>query len=145
MTAKYARADLPPLLEFLDGTPVRTMDDWQLRKEEIRRLMCEYFIGTFPQTVPAIIGTEVLEEIRKDDGSIRRLVRLTFDTLNKESFEMWLWIPTGDGPFPVILNAPVKYQIPWAQTGVERGYLVCLYPGVDSHDDEKDFPGFHTK
>jgi len=39
--AKYLRADLPPLLEFLDGTPVKTMEDFQRRKEEIRRLFCE--------------------------------------------------------------------------------------------------------
>ena len=39
---KLGRADLPPLLEFIDGTPVKTPEDWLRRKEEIRRLMWDY-------------------------------------------------------------------------------------------------------
>ena len=90
---RYPRPDLPPLLEFLDGVSVRTLDDWARRKEEIRRLMCQYFIGTFPKTVPAIIDAEILGEVKEKDGSIRRRVKLTFDAKNKASFEMWVWIP----------------------------------------------------
>ena len=81
-------ADLPPLLMFSDGTPVRTMKDWRKRREEIRQLMIKTFVGTFPRQVPAIIRTEVLEEYKTQDGSTRRRVKLTFATPNKASFEM---------------------------------------------------------
>ena len=100
----YSDPNLPPLLELLDGTPVHTLEDWVKRKEEIRRLLCQYFIGAFPTTVPAIIDTEVLNEIKKDDGSIRRRVKLTFDTQNKASFEMWVWIPQNKEAFPILPN-----------------------------------------
>jgi len=150
--AEYIRSDLPPLLEFLDGMPVRTSEDWAKRKEEIRRLLCEYFIGVFPKTIPVIVKAEVLSEMQRpshctpkiEDNSIRRRVKLTFDTKNKVSFEMWVWIPRGRGPFPSLLTQPRYYQIPWAELALSRGYLVCLYPGVDSHHREPDYPGYDS-
>jgi len=142
--AGYSRPDLPPLLECLDGTPVQNLKDWIRRRGEIRQLMCQYFIGAFPTTVPAIIDAKVLNEIKKDDGSTRRRVKLTFDTENKASFEMWIWVPKGEGPFPILLTQPRYYQIPWAELVLSRGYLVCLYPGVDSHHREDDYPDYDS-
>ena len=139
---KHAGADLPPLLEFLDGAPVRSVEDWARRKEEIRRLTCETFVGTYPEKRPAILKAEVLERRHPDDGSLRRRVKLTFDSRNKISLEMCVWIPKGEGPFPILLTAPRHYQIGWANEALSRGYLVCLYPGVDSHHREKDYPGY---
>ena len=142
--AQYVSADLPPLMEFLDGTPVRTMEDLKRRKEEIRKLFCQYFIGSFPKEVPAIVGAEILQEQTKEDGSTRRRVKLTFNTPNKASFEMWVWIPKGDGPFPLLLTQPRFYQIYWAEDAVKRGYIACLYPGLDVHHTEKDYPGYEN-
>ena len=36
-------ADLPPLLEFVDGRRVETVEQWPSRKEEIRRLLIVYY------------------------------------------------------------------------------------------------------
>ncbi|MDG2468177.1 MAG: hypothetical protein P8M80_02785 [Pirellulaceae bacterium] len=37
--------DLPALLEFSDGRSVKTQVDFENRKKEIRKLLCEYFVG----------------------------------------------------------------------------------------------------
>jgi len=130
----HRTAALPPLMQLLDGTPVRTPDDWTRRKAEIRRLLCETFCGTFPEEAPPLIEAEVLDEQKKEDGSTRRRVKLTFDTPTRISFEICLWIPKGEGPFPVVLTVPVEWQVDfnclWPQAALKRGYLVCLYPGV---------------
>lgn len=140
----YAKADLPPLLEFLDGTPVRTMGDFQRRREEIRRLWCDYFIGSFPQDVPAILHAKIVKQQVQADGSTRRRVKLTFDTPNKASMEICVWTPQGEGPFPLLLTQPRFYQIYWAQEAVKRGYVACLYPGLDVHHREPDYPGYEN-
>ena len=73
----YVNADLPPLLQLLDGTPVRTAEDFQRRRQEIRRLLCQHFLGSFPEKAPAVVNAEVLREQKPEDGSTRRQVRLT--------------------------------------------------------------------
>ena len=140
----YVNADLPPLMEFLDGTPVRTIQDFGRRKEEIRKLFCQYFIGSFPEEVPEIIGADVVKEGRSDDGTIRRRLKLTLATRNKASFEIDVWIPKGDGPFPLLLTQPRFYQMYWAEDAVRRGYIACLYPGLDVHHEEPDYPGYEN-
>ena len=62
---------LPPLLEFYDGTPVRTRTEWDRRKAEMRRLLQRYFLGQFPKKTPRLINTRVLNETRLR-GSIGR-------------------------------------------------------------------------
>ncbi|HUT25206.1 MAG TPA: alpha/beta fold hydrolase [Sumerlaeia bacterium] len=126
--------DLPPLLEFLDGRRVRTMDAWRDRRKEVRRLMIETFTGAFPDPPPKLIGAKVVAEREEPDGSVRRRVELTFDTPNQLSFEICLWMPKGEGPFPVLLTVPVEWQVDrnclWPQAALKRGYAACLYPGV---------------
>ena len=42
------REELPDLLTFLDGTPVKTADDWQKRRAEIKGLYEYYMYGYMP-------------------------------------------------------------------------------------------------
>jgi hypothetical protein len=137
-------ADLPPLLEFIDGRRVETAAAWPERKAELRRLLLQYFTGSPPEVTPAIVDAEVLEERTANDGSTRRRISVTLGTPNRRSFEMWLWLPPGDGPFALLLTAPRDYQIPWADLVLGRGYGVCLYPGVDSHHREAAYPGYES-
>jgi len=131
---RCANADLPPLLQFVDGRPVRTTTDWRARQTEIRRLMVRTFTGTFPSQPPRLLDAEIVREELKADGSTRRRVKLTFDTRNRVSMEICLWLPPGKGPFPVVLTVPVEWQVDrrcqWPQAALKRGYAACLYPGV---------------
>ena len=140
----YSRAELPPLLEFLDGRKVEALDDWEERREEIRSLLIKYFIGSFPAETPKIVGAKVISEKVHDDGSIRRRIRVTLDTPNRVDFEMALWLPDGKDRFPLLLTAPRFYQRYWAEDALKRGYAVCLFPGVDSHHREADYPGYDS-
>ena len=138
----YARQGLPPLLEFLDGRGVKTPEDWMKRRQEIRSLLMTHFIGTFPSEVPQMADAGVVSDERQADGSRRRRIRLTWTTPKRASFEMAIWTPPGEGPFPLLLTAPKDYQRLWAKDALARGYAVCLFPGVDSHHREPDYPGY---
>ena len=140
----YSRAELPPLLEFLDGRKVQSLDDWEERRGEIRSLLIKYFIGSFPAETPKIAGAKVTSEKVHDDASTRWRIRVTLATPNRVAFEMALWLPKGDGPFPLLLTAPRFYQRYWGEDALERGYAVCLFPGVDSHHREADYPGYDS-
>ena len=135
---------LPPLLEFRDGRIVVGPEDWKLRRAEIRDLLVDHFIGTFPAEIPEIEGVDAISRETRADGSRLERLRITWSTPHRASFEMALRIPGGEGPFPLLLIAPRGYQLYWAEDAVARGYAVCLFPGVDSHHHEKDFPGYET-
>lgn len=139
------QADLPPLLRCADGTRVRSPAEWPRRRAEIAELMCRHFIGTFPRTVPPLLRAEVLQETASPDGSIRRRLELTFGTPREPvTLPAAVWVPHGAGPFPLLLVAPRYYQIPWAELALSRGYIVGLFPGVDSHHQEADYPGYES-
>ena len=138
----YQNPDLPSLLTMLDGTAVTTPQQWEARRAELLGQVCDTFIGSFPTEIPGIVGTQVLSETHPGDGSTRKNVRLTFDTPGQASFDMWVWVPEGDGPHPVLLTAPRYYQIDWAETALDRGYVVCLYPGLDTYHTEANYPGY---
>ena len=136
------RMDLPPLIEFLDGRSVRTPGDWKERRAQIRSLLTQNFIGSFPSETPQIAGAEIVSDEIREDGSRRRRIRVTLTTRGRASFEMAIWAPKGEGPFPLLLTAPKDYQLLWAEDALARGYAVCLFPGVDSHHREKNYPGY---
>jgi len=136
--------DLPPLLKLANGEWVRTPQDWPKRRTEMADLMCRHFIGTFPKDTPALLKAEIRQKTTHPDGSTRRRIELTFGTPNRVSMHVDVWVPKGTGPFPLLLTAPRFYQIPWAELALSRGYAVCLYPGVDSHHNEPNYPGYES-
>jgi hypothetical protein len=72
-------ADLPPLLRLDDGRPVRSPADWDARQAEIRRLLCHWIIGTFPDRVPPLAKAEIVSE-ETPPHARRRIVRLAYRT-----------------------------------------------------------------
>jgi pimeloyl-ACP methyl ester carboxylesterase len=133
-----AWADLPPLLQFEDGAPVRTREDWQKRRTEIRRLLCQYILGSFPEKIPSLGRADVLAET-KSRRTIRRHVRLTYKTAtptaDSVAITIELLVPEGKGPYPVFMTQTTHRRV--GLIGLSRGYLVCIYPGADS-DDQTD-------
>lgn len=131
-------ADLPPLLRFEDGAPVRTPAEWQRRRDELRRLLTRWILGTFPKQAPPIDKAEVLREGR-ESGAVRREVRVTFrtatPTADAVSLVFEVLVPEGKGPFPVFMTQATHRRV--GLIGLSRGYLVCVYPGADV-DDQSD-------
>ena len=107
-------------------------------------MLIKYFIGSFPVEIPQIVGAKVTSENVHEDGSTRRRIRITLATPNRLAFEIALWLPNGDGPFPLLLTAPRFYQRYWGEDALKRGYAVCLFPGVDSHHREADYRGYDS-
>jgi cephalosporin-C deacetylase-like acetyl esterase len=129
-------AGLPPLLEFYDGRPVRTADQWLERKAELRRLLCEYFLGTPPRQAPKCQRTRILAQ-RREGASVSRLVELTFGTTPEVSISVEILLPDGPGPFPVLFTQTNHRR--WGLIALARGYMVCVYPGADIDDQSDKF------
>jgi pimeloyl-ACP methyl ester carboxylesterase len=145
-TASFSKPDLPDAMRFLNGKPVETKSDWFARKAEIKKLWCDFFIGHYPSEVPQLLSAEIVQTNRPVDGSVRKRILLTFDTPNRKSFEIELWQPKLDGEeMPLLLTQPRNYQREkWGEEALRRGYMVCIYPGLDTHHREQDYPEYEN-
>ncbi len=118
---------LPEPLQFLNGKPVRTNDEWQARRAEIREQFQKYILGTFPPR-PKILRAVVVSDENTGGARIRN-VRLEFE---KGKLRVELVIPPGKGPFPVLLGPGVRNM---AGMALGRGYMCVQYAGSDFQDD----------
>ncbi len=146
---------LPDPLKFLDGRPVKTVDDWKARRTEILQLYEKYDIGTIPPK-PNLDKITVVSEMVSDGvtppsapaggfggfggrgpaqplpkGTISRVVMLEYGPNDQASTQVTLTIPVGDGPFPVLIGGTGAALL-------NRGYIACSFP--DSVDQTTNLP-----
>lgn len=113
-TRKDAAADdgaLPELLKLNDGTPVTDAAGWRLRRKEILDLIIPMEYGGMP---PALAPEQTTAELissadaaRRFGGTETRVFAYKVHVaggLTPLDFMLTLWLPAGEGPFPVIVN-----------------------------------------
>jgi pimeloyl-ACP methyl ester carboxylesterase len=121
---------LPDPLRFLDGRAVRTPQDWKARRIEIRQLFEKYDLGSFPPK-PKIERVVPLDETPGAGYTIRN-GRLEFGPSGKGTMRVQVVIPTGTGPFPVLISPNLAG---WGPSLIRRGYISAGYAANDGMDD----------
>ena len=141
----YRSADLPDVLTMMDGRRVETAADWPSRRAELAQLWQDTYLGDFPKEKPTLISA-VLKGMFPRRGGTTSKIGLTFAAPKQPiTFEITLLRSIHDGtPQPLILTQPRHYQMAWAKKAAARGYLVCLYPGVDYNHREEKFPDYEN-
>jgi len=121
---------LPDPLTYLNGRTVTTAAQWPARQEEISKLSQKYVWGTVPPR-PKIDHVVVLDEKHADGYTVRN-VRLEFGPGDKGTMRVRVYIPDGNGPFPVLINSSLQG---WAASLIRRGYISAGFAGNDAMDD----------
>ncbi len=126
-----ANAKLPDPLTTIEhdrNVKVTTLAQWEKQRKWIRA-QAEYWIyGKMPPR-PNNLRAVVTGEHREGTATIRD-VRLEFGPEHRGTLRVQLIIPDGKGPFPVFLTNHARNR-PWLYTAVRRGYIACVYFGVD--------------
>jgi hypothetical protein len=102
--------DYRSLLQFEDGTPVKTAADWPRRRAELVQIWSKA-LGPWP----AVLERPRLDVLRQEqrEGLTWRRVRL--EIAPRQTGEGWLLVPEGRGPFPAVL---VVYYEPETSVGL---------------------------
>lgn len=124
-----------PLLRSDGLSRVRERGEWPARREELLELFRRYVIGRSPPP-PANVRARILSE-REEPGATTREVVLEFGPGHRATLSLWLFIPKGQGPFPVFLTQHNHRS--QALVAVSRGYIGCVYAGHDVKDDTDSF------
>ena len=121
--------------------PIKTIDQWLLKRQQIKEQAQHWITGTIPPP-PGNLLVEVLEE--KKLGQLTEVdVILRFGPELKAQLHVTLLIPPGDGPFPVFICPWKKDNYSWVQAAVRRGYIACRFTATDPKygypDDSEEY------
>src|SRR5262245_57012588 len=72
------RKELPDPMVMEDGKKVTTREEWQARRQEMKRILQYYAVGAMPPPPGNVRGTVVTNELVLDGAVKYRLVHLTF-------------------------------------------------------------------
>lgn len=140
--------DLPPLLQFSNGSAVSTPAQWEARRAEMRALLSEHYYGSFPATTPKVLSATVAN--RTDErGYSAWFADVVFDTPPTHAAPdgahvvVEIIVPSGAAngspdTLPPLFMTQSNHRR-WALVGVSRGYVACVYPGADSDDQTDGF------
>lgn len=129
-----------PLLqgEGTKNVPIRTLSQWQQKREWIRKQYMHWVSGTVPPA-PGTVHSRILSEITNEDGVTLRTVVLSFGPGDRAHMTLELMLPPHrqSKPLPVFIT-PWNHR-GWAQVAVRRGYIACVYAGADAKDDTRNY------
>jgi len=133
--------ELPDPFKFADGSRVRSAQDWQRRRKEIRGLVLEYEYGRIPTDVSEVKAVETGSEQDPPINATVRHFNVTMGPQGNVSVHLVLTIPPGDGPFPVI----VKGDLCWGRVKsdivaevIRRGYMLAEFDRTEIAADSND-------
>ena len=130
--------DLPDPL-VLEGTPVTTIAQWEQKKEWIRKEYQHWISGERPPA-PTNLSFTILKDRYENSVSVQ-VVELHFGPGEKGKMTCELFIPPGEGPFPVYMTQWTHRD--WAQLALRRGYLACVYAASDLKDDTWNYQALY--
>jgi hypothetical protein len=119
------RKEMPDVMVMNDGTKVTTRQQWEKRREEMKRILEYYAVGQMPPAPGNVKGREIKSEIVLDGAIKYRLVHLTFGPGEKLSLDIGIYTPVSGGPSPAIIlqsgTAPGGTVLPRLPQGPNQG------------------------
>jgi polygalacturonase len=98
------RKEMPEVLTMNDGTRVTTPEQWQRRREEMKEILEFYELGQAPPP-PGNVTGQIIQTQPVLGGTAKfRLVHLNFGPKENPGFDIAIFTPAGNGPFPTIIN-----------------------------------------
>ncbi|MGE5610131.1 MAG: alpha/beta hydrolase family protein [Bacillota bacterium] len=133
--------ELPNPFVMDDGSPVRSKEDWARRRAELKESILYYEYGRMAPP-PGNVRAEVLSSTANDQlGAVEKKILLTMGPGSKVSTHLELTIPTGKGPFPVIITGDLgwgKKPLPIQGMVAKRGYILAEFDRTEIAPDSKD-------
>jgi hypothetical protein len=98
-----ARTAMPDVMVMNDGTKVTNREQWQKRREEMRRILSYYAVGQMPPAPRNVKGREIHSEPVLDGTVKYRLIRLTFGPKEQLALDIGVFAPVTGGTFPAVI------------------------------------------
>ena len=128
-------APLPDLFCFQDGTRVQHPEDWPARRQELLDAIIPLEYGGLPPTPRATWGEELHTSTVSRLGGARYITfRVVTEAERPFAFLLYLLVPPGPGPFPVVLNGDACWGYVTDEIAAEvlrRGNILAQFNRVE--------------
>ena len=130
------RPEMPDIMTLNSGQKVKTIRQWNERREEMKRILDYYAVGQAPPPTGNTKGKEISSQILANGKINYRLVHLTFGPNESLSLDIGIFTPTEGGPFPVVISpsgtppgaTPLPLQAQGANQGSGKDALLVVGP-----------------
>ena len=138
--------ELPDPFLFQDGSRVKTREDWQRRRDELKTLIQHYEYGYLP---PAPGNVEAQETGSKEiSGAVEKQYTRLMGPEHRIRTTLHLTIPNGKGPFPVVITGDLSWgklderaKGPAVAEMIKRGYMLAEFNRTEIAPDKKEDRG----
>ncbi len=134
--------ELPDVLSFNNGTQVDSSSAWDIRRDEIKILLEDFEYGHMPGRPDAIQAHLLSTNSLLRDGLVEKynitVVPSNETAASQFNFTLWLYLPSGSGPFPAIVKVSpdgTGNQVPIAQTVIDRGFIFACFEHTELDPD----------
>jgi hypothetical protein len=139
------RRAMPDVMTLDNGHKVRTLKQWEERREQMKRVLEYYAVGLAPPPPGNVKGTEVSSQMLSDGKVKYRLLRLTFGPNESLSLDIGIFTPAQGGPFPAIISPsgtpPGATPLPRLPEGANQGrnedVLLVTGPAAPSNNAQR--------
>jgi hypothetical protein len=123
-------AELPDPFARADGTRVRSRREWPAQRRRLLETILHYQYGPLPPRGSRVTGTlKATHELPDGLGTVRE-VELSMGPRGALKVRLMLAIPSGKGPFPVILDGDLgwdRLNDAFIALVLKRGYILAAF------------------
>lgn len=119
------RPEMPDVMTLNNGHKVKTLKQWEERRQQMMRILDYYAVGLAPPPPGNVKGREVSSQVLMDGKVKYRLIHLTFGPNESLSLNIGIFTPAHGGPFPALImpagTPPGAKPLPRLPEGANQG------------------------
>ncbi len=119
------RPAMPDIMTLNNGRRVKTLKQWEERREQMKRILEYYAVGLAPPPPGNVRGKELSSQVLMDGKVKYRLVHLTFGPNESLSLDIGIFTPAQGGPVPAVVSPsgtpPGAKPLPRLPEGANQG------------------------
>jgi hypothetical protein len=142
-----ALAELPDPFLRPDGKRVKTAPEWERQRKALIDLVLHYEYGALPPVPKNVRAKEVATRTLADVGMTEKEMLLTMGPKQAIQTRLFLSVPSGKGPFPVIIRGDLGWGRVAPATAAEitrRGYILAEFSRVEIAPDSAEKGGVYV-
>ena len=95
---------LPELFRLASGERVTSREDWDRRRDELKAMMLYYQYGSMPPRPDLVTAEDVKRKPHRSGKGTEEWLTLRIGSRRALTMRALLYVPEGDGPFPVVIR-----------------------------------------